>query len=76
FTIAEAIQLISKFPELQSMAVILKDNGDANEQGHISDADIEVLQQKNMPPFPLRYQYVSYEMEYVTVYSTRAFLVL
>ncbi|ORX64128.1 hypothetical protein DL89DRAFT_49255 [Linderina pennispora] len=54
FTIAEAIRLISKFPGLQSMAVILKDNGDANERGCISDADIEVFQQKNVPPVSAR----------------------
>ncbi|ORX67765.1 hypothetical protein DL89DRAFT_268979 [Linderina pennispora] len=47
-TIAEAIQLINRFPELRALTLSLKTSNDVNERGDISDAEIKAFQEKNV----------------------------
>ncbi|KAJ1956431.1 hypothetical protein EC988_001353 [Linderina pennispora] len=47
-TIAEAIQLINRLPELRALTISLKTSNDVNERGDISDAEIKAFQEKNV----------------------------
>ncbi|ORX73979.1 hypothetical protein DL89DRAFT_299618, partial [Linderina pennispora] len=54
FTVTEAIALINKFSNLQSVVLSLKTGNDVNERGDVSDAEIKMFQEKNKQTLNLR----------------------
>ncbi|KAJ1957427.1 hypothetical protein EC988_000836 [Linderina pennispora] len=54
FTVTEAIVLINRLPNLQSVVLSLKTGNDVNERGDVSDAEIKMFQEKNKQIMNLR----------------------